>query len=179
ARGRRGGRLRVEAGGPASREVLATLRVSLISPRWISSGLHMPVTYRIDSERRRILTRCSGETTLPEVLAHFDELERDPRVPEGADVLLDLMGMTSLPNVGQIRSAADRAGAAARKVRFGAIAIVSDGGDAAGMARAFGTLTARLFTRTGVFSSRIEAEAFLESASNSGERPGGAKKGKS
>src|SRR6478672_10122153 len=137
----------------------------------------MPVTYRIDPERRRILTRCAGETTLPEVLAHFEELERDPRVPEGADVLLDLMGMTSLPNLGQIRSAAERAGAAGRTVRFGAIAIVSDGGDAAGMARAFGTLTSRLFTRSGVFSSRVEAETFLESASASG-RPAGKKKRK-
>jgi hypothetical protein len=138
----------------------------------------MPVTYRIDPGRRRILTRCTGETTLPEVLAHFDELERDPRVPGGADVLLDLMGMTSLPNVGQLRSAADRAAAAGGKVRFGAIAIVSDGGDAAGMARAFETLTARLFTRSGVFSSRVEAETFLESASAGADRPAGTKKRK-
>jgi len=136
----------------------------------------MPVTYRVDPERRRIVTRCAGETTLPEVLAHFDELERDPRVPEGADVLLDLVGMTSLPNVGQIRSAADRAGSAAGKVRFGAIAIVSDGGDAAGMASAFRTLTARLFTRSGVFSSRVEAETFLESPSAGAGRPAGQKK---
>jgi hypothetical protein len=138
----------------------------------------MPVTYRIDPDRRRILTRCTGETTLPEVLAHFDELERDSRVPEGADVLLDLIGMTSVPNVGQIRSAADRAVAAGGKVRFGAIAIVSDGGDAAGMARAFKTLTTRLFTNSGVFSSRIEAETFLESVSTGPERPAGKKKRK-
>jgi hypothetical protein len=137
----------------------------------------MPVTYRIDPERRRIVTRCAGETTLPEVLAHFEELERDPRVPAGADVLLDLMGMTSVPNLGQIRSAAERASSAAGRVRFGAIAIVSDGGDAAGMARAFGMLTARLFTRCGVFSSRVEAETFLESASAT-ERPAGTKKRK-
>jgi len=137
----------------------------------------MPVTYRIDPGRRRILTRCTGETTLPEVLAHFDELERDPRVPGGADVLLDLMGMTSLPNVGQLRSAADRAAAAGGKVRFGAIAIVSDGRDAAGMARAFGTLTAQLFTSSGVFSSRVEAETFLESAA-AASPPAGKKKRK-
>ena len=137
----------------------------------------MPVTYRIDPERRRIVTRCAGETTLPEVLAHFEELERDPRVPAGADVLLDLMGMTMVPNLGQIRSAAERAGNAARKVRFGAIAIVSDGGDAAGMARAFGTLTAQLFTSSGVFSSRVEAETFLESAA-AASPPAGKKKRK-
>jgi hypothetical protein len=132
----------------------------------------MPVSYRIDPERRRIVTRCTGETTLPEILAHFEELERDPRVPAGADVLLDLMGMTMVPNLGQIRSAAERTGTAARKVRFGAIAIVSDGGDAVGMARAFGTLTAGHFTRSGVFSSRLEAETFLEAAPAPGPTAG-------
>ena len=64
----------------------------------------MPVTYRIDRDRRRIVTRCAGETTLTEVLAHFEELEKDPRLPAGADVLLDLIGMTGVPNLGQIRS---------------------------------------------------------------------------
>jgi hypothetical protein len=130
----------------------------------------VPVTYRIDPERRRILTRCDGDTTLPEVLAHFDELERDPRVPAGADVLLDLSRMTSLPNVGQIQSAASRAGDAARKVRFGAIAIVVASGDAFVMARAFGTLTERFFTRTGVFPTHSAAEVWLESPETGPDR---------
>jgi hypothetical protein len=131
----------------------------------------MPVTYRIDPARGRILTRCAGDTTLPEVLAHFDELERDPRVPAGADVLLDLSRMTSLPNVGQLRAAAERAGAAARKVRFGAIAIVVGGGETSGMAgAAFGTFADRLFTRRGVFPTRAAAEAWLEPSPESPNR---------
>lgn len=121
----------------------------------------MPVTYRIDPKLRRIVTRCDGNTTLPEVLAHFDELERDERCPLGADVLLDLTEMTSLPNVGQIQAAADRAGRTARKVRFGAIAIVVDSGDAFGMARAFSTLTQGFFLRSGVFPTRAVAEDWL------------------
>jgi hypothetical protein len=127
----------------------------------------MPVTYRIDPARRRILTRCDGETTLPEVLVHFAELENDPRCPAGADVLLDLSRMTNLPNVGQIQSAAERAGVAARKVRFGAIAIVVDSGDTFGMARAFGTFAEAHFTRSGVFPTRAAAEAWLDAPETS------------
>ena len=48
----------------------------------------MPVTYRIDRELNRILTRCTGETVLKEVLGHFAELEADPDCPPHADVLL-------------------------------------------------------------------------------------------
>ena len=122
----------------------------------------MPVTYRIDPEHKRILTRCAGNTTLAEVLAHFDELELDANCPPGADVLLDLTGMTNLPNVGQIRTAADRAADAARRVRFGSIAIVVHSDALFGMARVFEAFTDRYFARTSVFRSREAAEAWLD-----------------
>ncbi len=129
----------------------------------------MAVTYRIDPGRRRIVTVCEGNTTLPDVLAHFDELDHDEQCPLGADVLLDLSKMTTVPNVGQIQSAADRAGATSRRVRFGAIAIVVDSGDIFGMARVFSTFTQRFFTRSGVFPTRAAAENWLEAtASESG-----------
>jgi hypothetical protein len=122
----------------------------------------MPVVYRIDSELNRIVTQCVGETTLREVLSHFDELEMDPGCPDGADVLLDLSEITSLPNVGQIRTAAERAGIAARSVRFGAIAIVAASEAIFGMARVFETFTERHFARSGVFRSREAAERWLD-----------------
>ena len=121
----------------------------------------MPVVYRIDSDLNRIVTQCVGETTLREVLSHFDELEMDPGCPDGADVLLDLSEITSLPNVGQIRTAAERAGIAARSVRFGAIAIVAASEAIFGMARVFETFTERHFSRTGVFRNREAAERWL------------------
>ncbi len=99
----------------------------------------MPVTYRIDPERNRILTRCDGETPLAQVLAHFDELEADRDCPKNADVLLDLTAIDTLPNVGQIRAAAERTGDAARRVRFGACAIVVGTAAWFGMARVFET----------------------------------------
>ena len=125
----------------------------------------MPVTYRIDPERRRIHTRCEGNATLSEVLAHFDELEMDTNCPPGADVLLDLTSMTTLPNIGQIRTAADRAGDAARKVRFGSVAIIVGSEAIFGMARVFETFTEKHFARTAVFRSREAAEAWLKKPS--------------
>lgn len=124
----------------------------------------MPVTYRIDREQNRILTRCTGETTLREVLSHFDELEIDPDCPPHADVLLDLSAIETLPNVGQIRAAAERAGDASRKVGFGACAVVVGSEAWFGMARVFEAFTEPYFARTAVFRSVDAAEAWLDGA---------------
>ena len=40
----------------------------------------MPVTYVIDAQQKLIRTKCIGNVTLPEVIGHFRELERDPDV---------------------------------------------------------------------------------------------------
>jgi len=122
----------------------------------------MPITYRIDRELNRILTRCSGETVLKEVLGHFAELEADPDCPPRADVLLDLREITNLPNVGQIRAAAERTGDASRKVGFGAIAIVVGTEAWFGMARVFEAFTEAHFERTSVFRSIEAAEVWLD-----------------
>ncbi len=126
----------------------------------------MPVTYRIDREQKRILTSCTGETTLREVLGHFDELESDPECPPHADVLLDLSEIENLPNVGQIRAAAERAGDTSRKVGFGSCAIVVGSEAWFGMARVFEAFTERYFARTSVFRSQEAAEVWLD-----GDRP--------
>ena len=122
----------------------------------------MPVTYRIDRELNRILTRCTGETVLKEVLGHFAELEADPDCPPHADVLLDLRDITNLPNVGQIRAAAERAGDTSRKVGFGACAIVVGTEAWFGMARVFEAFTDAHFERTSVFRSLEAAEVWLD-----------------
>ena len=122
----------------------------------------MPITYRIDRELNRILTRCTGETVLKEVLGHFAELEADPDCPPRADVLLDLREITNLPNVGQIRAAAERTGDASRKVGFGAIAIVVGTEAWFGMARVFEAFTEAHFERTSVFRSIEAADVWLD-----------------
>jgi len=70
--------------------------------------------------------------------------------------------MTTLPNVGQIRAAADRASQASGKVRFGAIAIIVANEAIFGMARVFETFTERHFARSGVFRTHDAAEEWLE-----------------
>jgi hypothetical protein len=121
----------------------------------------VPVSYRIDPELNRIFTECHGATTLRDVISHFDELEVDPGVPDGADVLLDFTSMTTLPNVGQMRTAAERAVQASRRVRFGSIAVVAPDEALFGMARVFESFTERLFARSAVFRSREAAEKWL------------------
>jgi hypothetical protein len=70
--------------------------------------------------------------------------------------------MTTLPNVGQMRSAAERAAKASCKLRFGSIAIVAGTEEIFGMARVFETFTERLFARSAVFRSREAAERWLD-----------------
>jgi hypothetical protein len=122
----------------------------------------MPVSYTIDTERGRIATYCGDVTTLREVLSHFDELEMDPDCPVGADVLLDLTDMRSLPNLTEMHSAAARACVAAGRVRFGSCAIVVGSEGMFGMARVFEVFAERSFPRISVFRSRDAAEEWLE-----------------
>ncbi len=122
----------------------------------------MPVTYRINRERGRVETTCSGHTTLKEVMAHFDELQKDPERPERLDVLLDLSGQLSLPDSPQIRAAADRVGLVTDLV-FGACAVVATRESLFGMARMFEVFARGHFAAIQTFRDRREAEEWLDS----------------
>jgi hypothetical protein len=121
----------------------------------------MPVTYTIDSERNIIRTSCLGNTTLPEVLAHFDKLERDPLRPTRPDVLLDLTEQTSLPDSGQMRAAANRVGRSSQILRYRACAIVVDRDALYGMIRMFEVFADKHFERTAVFRDKRDADVWL------------------
>ena len=124
----------------------------------------MPVSYVIDRETGRIETRCAGAVTLDEVLRHFEELETDPSTPARLDVLLDLDGMTSVPertDLHQITQAVDRLTA---KLRWGACAIVASGDVLFGMSRMFTVFAEGLFAQTQVFRERRAAEHWLATA---------------
>ncbi len=77
-------------------------------------------------------------------------------------MLLDLREITNLPNVGQIRAAAERTGDASRKVGFGACAIVVGTEAWFGMARVFEAFTEAHFERSSVFRSIEAAEVWLD-----------------
>ena len=121
----------------------------------------MPITYLIDKDRGRIITTCAGHVTLREVMAHFDELQRDPERPARLDVLLDLAGQLSLPDASQIRAAADRVGLVTDLV-FGACAVVATRESLYGMARMFEVLARGHFAAIQTFRDRLEAERWLD-----------------
>ena len=123
----------------------------------------MPITYRIERERGLIFTTCSGQVTLPQVMAHFDALQRDPECPRRLDVLLDLAGVTSLPEGPQIRAAAERVGLV-QDIVFGACAIVATREALFGMARMFEVLARGHFAAIRTFRQRKEAEEWLDAA---------------
>ena len=121
----------------------------------------MPVTYVVDPDRRLILTRCHGDLRLDEVLNHFEVLEQDPACPAEADVLLELSTVTTLPEAPQLRMAADRVGAAARRVRFRACAIVVGSEAMYGMIRMFEVFAEKHFEATSVVRTWDDAIAWL------------------
>jgi hypothetical protein len=62
----------------------------------------MPVTYKIDADKRTVRTKCFGRVTLHEVINHFWTLQQDSNCPDRLDVSLDLSGMDSLPETVQL-----------------------------------------------------------------------------
>ena len=122
----------------------------------------MPISYRINRERGRVETTCSGQTTLKEVMAHFDELQKDPERPQQLDVLLDLTEQLSLPDSPQMRAAADRVGLVTDLV-FGACAVVATRESLYGMARMFEVFARGHFAAIQTFRDRKEAEEWLDS----------------
>jgi hypothetical protein len=126
----------------------------------------VPVTYEIDHERNRIATRCIGETTLSEVLAHFDDLERDHNRPARLDVYLDLTEQTNLPTALQIQAAASRIGMAKWMIDFRACAIVVNRDALFGMLRMFEVFAHPHFERLRVFRDATAARAWLDSGNS-------------
>ena len=123
----------------------------------------MPVTYVIDTEEKLIRTRCIGNVTLNEVIAHFRTLERDPVCPDILDVFLDLSETTSLPLSGQISAVAVEISRIKKKVRFNTCAVVATRDALFGMLRMFSVVAAPYFTAIHVFRVACEAEEWLAS----------------
>ncbi len=122
----------------------------------------MSVTYTIDKPLGLIRTRCFGHVTLPEVIAHFRELEMDEQCPTRLDVILDLTDTTSLPSSEQLRTVTEKIGRLRDSVRFGACAIVVGSDAWFGTAQVFEVLAARSFSATKVFREFGAAETWLE-----------------
>ena len=85
----------------------------------------MPVTYRIDSRANLIRTVAWGNLTPDEVRAHFTELAHSWPPLAKLDVLLDLSGCTSIPDLSQLRDVVSHIKILGGDRRFGTCAIVA------------------------------------------------------
>jgi hypothetical protein len=122
----------------------------------------MPVTYTIDLPRKLIRTHCVGSVRLPEVLAHFETLRKDPSLPRDSDVLLSLVGLDTPPDTPQLYAVADNMGLAP-PLRFRYCAIVADRDLVFGIARMFQAIGGRHFQEVQVFRDAPAALTWLAS----------------
>lgn len=124
----------------------------------------MPVTYKIEADKKAIRTKCIGSVTLDEVVNRFRTLQQDPDCPDSLNVFLDLSEVDSLPETGQISIVIDevkklRGG----RVSFGACAILATRDAVFGMMRVFEVMGEDYFRVMRTFRIANEAEAWLVS----------------
>lgn len=121
----------------------------------------MPVTYKIDADKRTIRTKCFGLVTLDEVIDHFRTLKQDPECPDLIDVLLDCSEIDSLPETRDLSTVVSEMKRVRARVRFDACAIVASRDALVGMIRVFEALAEDSFRATRTFRNANEAEAWL------------------
>lgn len=123
----------------------------------------MPITYKIDTARNVIRTEAFGRLRLPEIVDHFRILETDSKLPESADVFLDLSKVDSLPNTPQLSTVVGQLRRIRSKIRFNACAIVVSREALFGMMRIFEVLAQDYFRVTCTFRTTADAEAWFVS----------------
>lgn len=121
----------------------------------------MPVIYSIDSEARLIRTVCRSPLRFADVMEHFRSLNSDPACAGILDVLLDVSEADALPTTSQLSSVSSVIRALAKKVRFGACAIVAKRDAMFGMMRVFEAFSSDYFRVVRVFRDVREAELWI------------------
>ena len=126
----------------------------------------VPITFSIDTQGSLIRTIGSGNVTPAEVNAHFTELSNV--WPRGAklDVLLDLSGCTSLPEIPQLRAVVSRIQMFGGRKRFGVCAIVASRELLYGLLRVFELLADQRFMAVRVFRNEPAAMVWLRERSS-------------
>jgi hypothetical protein len=123
----------------------------------------MAVTYTIDTQQRLLRTKCVGLVTFDEVVAHFQELGRDPECVGHLDVFLDVSVTTSLPESAEVKAVSYEVQKIQEKVKFDACAILATRDALFGMMRIFEVAAQQYFRDIRVFRVSAEAEAWLQS----------------
>ncbi len=122
----------------------------------------MPIIYRYDEHARRLVTHCEGGVRFQEVIEHFRQLGRDPRIKANSDVVLDLSFQTALPTLEQLDDIAAMIEDAAELVPFGRCAVVAAEDRVHDLGRAFQGFTWPLFTGIKVFRHNTDAIVWLD-----------------
>jgi hypothetical protein len=131
----------------------------------------VPVTYKIEADKRTIRTKCIGFVTLDEVIDHFRTLQQDPDCPDHLNVFLDLSEVDSLPGTGQISTVINEVKKLRGRVRFSACAILATRDALFGMMRVFEVMGEEYFRVMRTFRVANEAEAWLVSQQSLADRP--------
>ena len=131
----------------------------------------MPVTYKIEADKRTIRTTCTGFVTLDEVIDHFRTLRQDPDCADHLNVFLDLSEVDSLPGTGQISTVINEVKKLRGRVRFGACAILATRDALFGMMRVFEVMGEEYFRVMRTLRVANEAEAWLVSQQSLADQP--------
>jgi hypothetical protein len=121
----------------------------------------MPISFEIEPERALVRTTLVGFVTFPEVMAHFAALEADPRRSGTMNVLIDIRGLTSVPETGQLRRAANRIDPERSPLQYGVLAIVASDPAAVGTGKLFAVFARERFRATTIVPTVEEAERWL------------------
>jgi hypothetical protein len=122
----------------------------------------MPVTYEIDPVRGVIRKRCTGRLTPADITGHFEALLADPACPRRLGVLLDMTGLTAVPDADLVRLLGQEVALVRDRVTFGPVAVVVAGLAAFGIARMGQILMEDQFSAMHVFQDLPAAETWLE-----------------
>jgi hypothetical protein len=121
----------------------------------------MPIEYEIDASQSLIRTRCVGDVTYADVVAHFRALEGDALIPERPDVLLDFSELTAFPDGSQVRSVSAEIRDLLPRIAWRHCAVVAPRDLAFGIGRMFEMLSEPYFQSTMVFRRLADAEQWL------------------
>jgi hypothetical protein len=123
----------------------------------------MPVHYRYDEAKRRLLTRCEGRVRLNDVVGHLRELTTISRLQPGSDVLLDFTFQTNLPPPDKIDNAAALLEEVNDLLQFGRCAVIAPAGIPNDIGKRFQAVSWPLFSGMRLFASSGDALDWLES----------------
>jgi hypothetical protein len=131
----------------------------------------VPVTYKIEADKRTIRTKCIGFVTLDEVIDHFRTLQQDPDCPDHLNVFLNLSEVDSLPGTSPISTVINEVKKLRGRVRFSACAILATRDALFGMMRVFEVMGEEYFRVMRTFRVANGAEAWRGSRQSLAHRP--------